>query len=475
MCTEVGRLWTTRGSKVPSVPKIHPPTGDNYPNGDSQNMDAAQRRALRSEALALGLPAFGSLVAPPLFLLVDAAIVATLGTTALAGLGAGSTVFSAIVGLSFFLAYQTTGSVSRALGAGDRARALSSAGNNLALGIALGAVLGLGLYVFADQLLALIGVSQNVTPAARAWLHSIALAMPGALGTMAAIGLFRGFSNTRITLYITVIQVAINAALCWIFVMQLDFGIAGSGWATTIAETLGLLMYFAVIQKQLDGGLRSLIPHNFLSVWESLGDAVPLIWRSIMLRGVLSGVVVAAAHLGDLELAAFHVSFVVWYTLALSLDAIAIAAQAIIGGRVGAGDLAVAHKVLWQLVRWGVMLGAAQGILVMVASPLIARAFSTDSALISLITVTVIVVGVHQPLAAVVFVLDGVLIGAGDTRYLARVHTIGFAIFLPLVISVTLLQLHVVFLWIVMIIFIGVRCVLLTIRARGNEWMLVTQ
>lgn len=467
------KVWTTCGFRVSSVRKSHPPTGDNYSKGDSQNMDVTQRQSLRKEVLALGLPAFGSLVAPPLFLLVDAAIVATLGTTALAGLGAGSTVFSAIVGLSFFLAYQTTGSVSRALGAGDKARALSSAGNNLVLGISLGAVLGLGLYIFADQLLALIGVSQSVTPAARAWLHAIAPAMPGALGTMAAIGLFRGFSNTRITLYITIIQVAINAVLCWLFVMRFDFGIAGSAWATTIAETLGLLMYLMVIHQQLEGGLRSLVPQNFASVWDSLGEGLPLIWRSIMLRGVLSGVVVAAAHLGDLQLAAFHVSFVVWYTLALSLDAIAIAAQAIIGGRIGAGDVESAHKVLWQLVRWGIMLGAVQGALVVVTSPLISRAFSSDKALISLITAAIIVVGLHQPLAAVVFVLDGVLIGAGDTRFLARVHTIGFAVFLPLIFSVVLLQLHLVFLWAVMIIFIAVRCLLLTNRARGNEWMLI--
>jgi putative MATE family efflux protein len=422
--------------------------------------------------LNLSLPAFGSLVAPPLFLLVDAAIVASLGTTALAGLGAGSTVFSAIVGLSFFLAYQTTGSVSRALGAGDHKRALASAGNNLALGIALGCALGLGLYIYADQLLDLIGVSTAVAPAAKSWLHAITWAMPGALGTMAAIGLFRGFSNTKITLYITTIQVAINAALCWLFVMQFEWGIAGSAWATSFAETIGLILYLAVIHQQIDGGLRSLVPRNFLSVWQSLGEGTPLIWRSVMLRGVLSGVVVAAAHLGDVQLAAFHVSFVVWYTLALSLDAIAIAAQAIIGGLVGSGKTETAHHVLWQLVRWGVWLGVAQGALVMVTSPFIAQAFSEDPQLTNLITIALIAVGIHQPLAAVVFVLDGVLIGAGDTKFLAKVHTIGFLIFLPLIIGAVLLQLHLVFLWVVMIIFIGIRCALLIRRARTDDWML---
>ncbi|MEY3278469.1 MAG: hypothetical protein RLZZ426_955, partial [Actinomycetota bacterium] len=182
-------MWTSSGHKVGSVRKFHPLAGDNIPNGDSHNVDAPQPSQLRRDVLNLSLPAFGSLVAPPLFLLVDAAIVASLGTTALAGLGAGSTVFSAIVGLSFFLAYQTTGSVSRALGAGDHKRALASAGNNLALGIALGCVLGLGLYLYADQLLDLIGVSEAVAPAAKSWLHAITWAMPGALGTMAAIGL----------------------------------------------------------------------------------------------------------------------------------------------------------------------------------------------------------------------------------------------------------------------------------------------
>ena len=461
----------TCGDKVLAMRKNHPRTGDKNPIQDSQNVDALDRLQLRKSVLALGLPAFGSLVAPPLFLLVDAAIVASLGVTALAGLGAGSTIFSAVVGLSFFLAYQTTGVVSRSLGAGDRELALRSAGSNIALGIVLGITLGFGLYFGADQLLSLIGVSANVTPAAHSWLHAIAWALPGALGSMAAVGLFRGFHNTRITLYITSLQVALNAALCWWLVLVAHWGIAGSGVATSIAETFGLGCYFIAIHHNIEGGIRQLLPRNLLAIGGSLRAGLPLIWRSLMLRGVLSGVVVAAAHLGDVQLAAFHVSYVVWYSLALSLDAIAIAAQAIIGEQVGASKTQNAHTVLWILIRWGIWLGAIQGLLVMIASPLIAGIFSSDPGLRSLIISALLLVGVHQPLAAVVFVLDGVLIGAGDTRYLAKVHTVALAVFIPLAWIVVGRGMAFEWLWVAMIVFISVRALLLVRRARTNAWI----
>jgi len=336
-------------------------------------------QSLRRDVLELALPAFLSLVAPPLFLLVDAAIVGTLGTTALAALGAGSAVFSTVVGLSFFLAYHTTGSVARAMGAGDQSRALKVAGSTLALGLVLGAALSAIVFVFAAPLLRLMGVGDAVLASAIDWLRAVSFALPGALAGMAAVGLFRGLKDTRTPLVVTIIQVIINAVLCWAFIIGLNFGVAGSGWATSIAESAGLVMYGIALHRHLPGGLRQLMPSALGDLWKSLRDGSALIWRSFMLRGVLSGVVIAAAHLGDKPLAAFHVSYVVWYTLALALDAIAVAAQAIIGGQIGMRDTAAARATLNTMLRWGAALGTVQAAAVAVASPLIAPGFFTRS------------------------------------------------------------------------------------------------
>ncbi len=428
--------------------------------------------SLQRQVVNIALPAFGSLVAPPLFLLVDAAIVGSLGTSALAALGAGSAVFSAIVGLSFFLAYQTTGVVSRHRGAGDEATGLQLAGANLVTGIALGTVLGIFLFLAAGPLIDLVGVDASARTEAIAWLHGISPAMPGALGAMAAVGLFRGYGNTTTPLYITLIQVALNALLCAYFILVADFGVIGSAYATSIAELAGLAMYLFAVSRAVPGGLKSLMPNQFGALWSSLKDGAPLIWRSVMLRGVLSGIVIAAAHLGVEELAAFHVSYVVWYTLALSLDAIAIAAQTLIGIAIGNKNYENARQTLSTLLRWGMWLGLAQGIATALAAPLIAQLFSQDQAVADLIITALWMVALHQPLAAVVFVLDGVLIGAGDTRFLARVHTVGFAIFVPLAYAVVAMNLSLIALWSVMILFISVRAVMLYSRSRSSEWML---
>src|SRR3954467_9637366 len=82
-------------------------------------------RSLDSEIVRLAVPAFLALVAEPLFLLADAAIVGHLGTAPLAGLGIAAAVLQTAIGVCIFLAYGTTASVARFLGAGDLRGALA--------------------------------------------------------------------------------------------------------------------------------------------------------------------------------------------------------------------------------------------------------------------------------------------------------------------------------------------------------------
>ncbi len=89
------------------------------------------------DILRLALPAFLALVAEPMFLLSDAAIVGHLGTPELAGLGIAAVVLQTTVGLCVFLAYGTTASVARHLGAGDRSGALAQGIDGVALAVLL--------------------------------------------------------------------------------------------------------------------------------------------------------------------------------------------------------------------------------------------------------------------------------------------------------------------------------------------------
>ena len=190
------------------------------------------------EILRLAVPAFGALVAQPLFTLIDAAIVATLGTTSLAALGAGAQVFTTVTGLAIFLAYGTTAVVARRVGAGQVAAGISDGIEGVALGLALGVAATAGTWVLAPQLLSWIGTSPATTPEALAYLRTISLAFPFALAAMAAIGVLRGLQDTATTLWVTLAAVGTNLALAAYLVLVAGWGITGSAWATVVAEAL---------------------------------------------------------------------------------------------------------------------------------------------------------------------------------------------------------------------------------------------
>lgn len=95
-------------------------TGDGSSTGDAP----PSRRLIDKQILALAVPALGALVAEPIFVLVDSAVVGHLGTAELAGLSLASTVLLTLVGLCVFLAYATTAAVARRIGAGHRREAL---------------------------------------------------------------------------------------------------------------------------------------------------------------------------------------------------------------------------------------------------------------------------------------------------------------------------------------------------------------
>lgn len=427
------------------------------------------RRTDRSIA-ALALPAFGALVAQPLFLLVDAAVVGSLGTPVLAGLGAAGTVFGLVVGLCVFLAYATTASVARRIGAGDWAGGVSHGLDGIALGAGLGVLLGLVTWPAAGPVVDALGVSPVAAPHAVAYLHVIAWALPFVLAGTAGVGVLRGLQDTRTTLLVTIAVVSLNTVLCLVLVLVLGWGIRGSAVATAVAEVVQAVAYVAVLARVARRHEVALRPSG-LGVLSAAGDGLPLFWRTVALRGVFLVAVAVAARLGDDDLAAYHVTFQVWNLLALAADALAIAGQALLGLRLGGGDLPGAREVTNRLLRLGFYLGVALAVVVLLLRPWLPDLFSADATVRALIAGSLLVVALQQPLAGPVFALDGVLIGAGDGRWLAGAGTVMLVAFLPAAWWVLSHDLGVVALWWALTWFMVVRGVLLQHRAHGDSWL----
>ena len=418
----------------------------------------------------LAVPALGALVAQPLFVLVDAAIIGTLGTVPLAGLGAAATLASLAVGLCVFLAYATTSSVARRVGEGRWDTAVSEGVDGMALGAGLGVLLGVATFLGAEPLVRVFGASAAVTPYAVTYLQVVSIGFPAALAAMAGIGVLRGLQDTRTTLHVTLLAVAVNAVLAVTLVLGLHLGIAGSAVATATAEWVQALAYALVVVRVARRHQVTLRPSGG-GVLTAGRTGIPLFWRTVVLRAVYVVAAGVAARLGDADLAAYHVSFQVWIVLALAADALSIAGMALLGRYLGAGDVVGARRVTARLVRLGVGLGVVLALLLLATLPWLPQLFSGDPVVVALLTGALLIGALQQPLTTPVFVLDGVLIGAGDGRWLALAGTALLVAFLPAAWLVLVHDLGVVGLWWAITWFMVLRLGLLGWRARGEAWL----
>ncbi len=426
------------------------------------------------EILRLALPALGALVAEPLFLLADSAIVGHLGTPELAGLGIAGAVLATLVNVSVFLAYGTTAAVARMLGAADLRGAMRQGIDGCWLALVVGVVSATIGWAGSPWLVSLFGPSRDAAAYAETYLRISLLGIPSMLLVLAATGVLRGLQDTRTPLVVAIAGAAGNVVLNVLFVYGLGLGIGGSALGTVIAQTAMAAAFARVVIRGARRHGASLRP-DWPGVRRSFGAGMPLVVRTVSMRVALIVATVVAAGLGTAELAAHQVVFTTWTLLALILDAIAIAAQALVGRALGAGDVDEARSVTRRMVQWGVLTGAGLAVATLAVAPFYARLFTRDADVRSLLVAALVVAALVQPVAGWVFVLDGVLIGAGDGRYLAVASVLSMLAFLPAAYSVTAFDLSgaagLVALWAAIGVWILARLVTLALRERHGAWL----
>ncbi|MEO7123051.1 MAG: MATE family efflux transporter [Lacisediminihabitans sp.] len=423
------------------------------------------------------MPALGALIAEPLFLLADSAMVGHLGVTPLAGLGLASAVLQTVVGLMVFLAYSTTPSVARWLGAGDRRRAVAVGIDGVWLALALGVILAATGWVLSPALIDTFGGTPAVSAQAIGYLQLSMLGLPAMLLVFAATGLLRGLQDTRTPLYVAGLGFAANIALNFLFIYGLGLGLLGSALGTVVAQWGMAAVYIGVVLHHARATGARLRPERAgMKLGASSGGWLFL--RTVSLRAAMLLAVFAATRLGPPELAAFQVAMTLFATLAFALDSLAIAAQALIGQALGAGNLPAVRAVLGRCLEWGVLCGTMLGLIVIATSGVLGGLFTSSADVAGLLPPTLVVLGLSVPLGGVVFVLDGVLIGAGDARYLALTGVVNLAAFAPMAWAVLVwAPADAVGLAWLMVAFafgyLGARAVTLGLRARTAKWMIV--
>ena len=424
------------------------------------------------ELLRLAVPAVGALVAEPLYLLADTAVVGHLGTSPLAGLAVASGVLLFAYGMCIFLAYGTTASVARLTGAGRPELAAAQAVQGLWLAASLGVALAVLGAWFGQRLLGLLGAEGTVLDQAGTYLRISLLGAPAMLVMLAGVGYLRGRRDTVRPLWVAVGTAALNLILEVVLIYGFGLGIGASAAATVVAQWIGAGCYLVWISSEVRCYEVSLGPD-----WSALRRlalvSTDLMVRNLSLGGTFLVGTSVAARIGTAPVAAHQVAFLVWMTLSLTMDGLAIAAQAMVGTALGAGDGDGARRIGRRTIVWSVGVGITLGLALLLARDSVSGLFSNDPAVVGLVGFLFLHVGLMAPLSAVAFALDGILIGAGDQRFMARAMTASALLATAAMAAGRLADLGIGWLWAAIWVFVAGRSVILGARFRGNHWVVL--
>ena len=426
----------------------------------------------------LAIPALGALVAAPLYVLADTAVVGNLlGTNELAGLSVAGQTLLTIQAIMIFLAYGTTAAVSRLLGAGEQKQAAHQAVQGLWLAAGMGVVLALLAWRFADPVLRLLGETDDgnaeaVLAQARRYLVVSLWGLPALLITLSGVGYLRGLQDTTRPLIVAVTTAIINLILELILIVGFDFEIGASAFATVVAEWLGAAAYLWWIGRDVVSHDVRLTP-DLREIVRLVRVGGSLFIRTVALRGSFTVTVAAASRISTEALAAHEIAFQFFIFTALILDAVAIAGQSMMGRFLGANDAAGARAAGNRVVWWGVIVGVVALVIFGVGAPLLPDLFTNDAEVASLAVIAMIHLALMQPINGIVFALDGILIGAGDMTFLAWAMAGAAVVFIPLALLVPALGLGLGWLWASIWVLMVVRGLALLWSFRTDRWIVL--
>ncbi|MFG2166590.1 MATE family efflux transporter [Micromonospora chersina] len=436
----------------------------------SQTVAPAAPPATARRIAALALPALVVLAAEPLYVLVDTAVVGHLGRVPLAALAVGGTVLTLTAWLGTVVAYGTTGRSARRFGAGDRAAAVAEGVQASWLALSVGVLVALAIQVGGGWLArTLVGGPGEVADAAATWLRIAALGAPGLLLAAAGNGWLRGIQDTRRPLLFVLGPNLLSALLCPLLVYPAGLGLAGSAVANAVAQTIsGGLFAAALVRERVP-----LRPRPRL-IGQQLALSRDLLIRGVAFQASFLSATAVAARFGAAAVGAHQIAVQLWFFTALVLDALAIAAQSLIGAALGAGEAAAARALARRIALLGGLCGVAFAVLIAAGAGLVPSWFSSDPQVREQAMVAWPWFVALQPIGGVVFALDGVLIGAGDVRYLRNL-TIVAALggFLPAIWLAYGLDLGLGGIWAGLTLFVVLRLVALLLRLRSGGWAVV--
>ncbi|UDY37110.1 MATE family efflux transporter [Dermatobacter hominis] len=426
-------------------------------------------RELDRSIWRLAGPAFLTLTAEPLYLLVDTAVVGRIGGDALASLAVASTILLTSTGVLIFLTFGTAATVARLRGAGHAEQAAEQSVQGMWLGLACGLAAAALLAVLGVPLTSWLSPDASVAEGARTYLYISLLGVPAVCVTMAGTGALRGHVDARTPLVVTVVANLVNLAIEIPLVLGLGWGLAGSAAGTVLVQWGAAATYLFVVVRRYGAGLERRRPDR-AALGHHLRIGRDLFVRTVALRAAFLAMTAQAGRRGAEALSAYQVALQWWVFLTFLLDGLEAAAQSLVGMALGAGDEVLARRTASRVLAWSAACGLVLGLATVVARNGIAGLFTDDPAVVALVTTSLVWVGVAQPLNGLASSLDGVLVGAGDQRFLAAAMVGSLSVLVLAGATLSWAGTGLWGVWLALIVFMASRVVFLGARFRTSAW-----
>jgi len=388
---------------------------------------AGTDRDLDRRIAALALPALGAIAAEPAYSLADTAIVGHLGRDPLGALAIATTALNLTAWLAIFLSTATTSAVAGLAAGREGGRASRSAGAAYLVAAGGGALMAVVVIVAAPGLAVLLGAHGAVLSGSVGYLRASAAGLPFLYLSYAGNGHLVGLANARTPLRIAVSANVLNVALEFFLVYGVHLGLLGSAWGTVAAQAAAAGLYWAASRRAAVRPARPGRPE----VTALLRDGHQLSVRTIALGVVPLTTTAIAARLGPVALGGQQIAMRVWYLLALLLDALAVPAQVYVSSALGGGDPGGAQRVGRRTLRLGLLAGLGLGVVTVGLAFWVPALFTPDPAIRHAATTALLVAALTQPVAALAFVLDGLILGISDYVAMRRAMILAIGGYVP--------------------------------------------
>ncbi|HKJ57454.1 MAG TPA: MATE family efflux transporter [Nitriliruptoraceae bacterium] len=421
--------------------------------------------------LRLAIPATLTLMAEPILSVVDTAIAGRIGTVELGALGLATSLLAGLTWVFNFLVFGTTSTVSQALGRGDHEAAGRRVAHAGIVAIGLGVLAAIAIAALAPAIVTLAGAVDELVAPTVAYLRVRAIGVPFMLAAFVGHGAFRGAGDTTRPLVVVLVANVVNLALNLVLVFGLGWELEGIALATVVAEVITAVWLAVMARRNLGFELGG---HGLPDRRQM--EALAVVSRDLFLRtaalvGAIMVISAAAARVGTETAAAHQVIWQVYLLLSFLLDGLAVAAQTIMGRAAGAGERDVLRATVNDSLRWAVGVGALLAVILLVGRPLFVAAFTGDAVVAALVATAWWLPAVAMPLHALVFVLDGLLMGAEDYAFI-RTWTVAGSVLGAVMAQVGVtLGAGLLWLWISYEVVMLLRGVPMFLRARGEAWL----